>query len=390
MPNPEVSQARTESLNSSSRSTRDYRSGRGGRNRSRVRASRSGDDTITVQSEASRIQHSSIAAPITASNGTTGFQREDISNRGYRGRKRRNRGQRQSGRDGVASHNVSRPPAQRAFGGHLSSGLGGDLNNRSSVLAASLSGDAPEFVPGRLTTFQGLLKFGHVQYVGRLYISSALKDGTPIRKSSKKGCGLQSLNENFTGDVRDATPSCLTILGHITVGVVRISTLLPHHLRFLHILVARLARSRVRPAHIHAQFNAMPGHALLVILWDHHSFASVEKMNPGSSAEKLTMRTAGAVRKYAKTFFHAENTTARSLAMLDFAENVILSSQRDVTVARTRNRCAALKGKSLSCLTVTSKMTGLKESSRATNFVSEPSIAAFIIAPRLATLGRNE
>ncbi|KAG5979528.1 hypothetical protein E4U55_005075 [Claviceps digitariae] len=147
---PEVSQARTEPHNPSRGSTREHRRGRGGRNRPRVSASSSGGETRTPQSDASRLQASSIAAPIAALDWSSGSSRRETSNRGSRGRKRQSQGQRQSRRDGAASHNVTRPPAQRAFGGHLTRARENNSDGRSSVLTGSLSGDAPEFVPGQL------------------------------------------------------------------------------------------------------------------------------------------------------------------------------------------------------------------------------------------------
>ncbi|KAG6040361.1 hypothetical protein E4U41_000745, partial [Claviceps citrina] len=102
-----------------------------------------------------------------------------------------------------------------------------------------------------------------------------------------------------------------------------ILTPIRHHLHFLHILVDRLARSHVRPARIHVQFNVMPGRVLRVIWWDCLSFAFAERMNLASSAERPTTKTAGAVRKYVKIFFRAENTLARGLAILDSVGNAI-------------------------------------------------------------------
>ncbi|KAG6016893.1 hypothetical protein E4U54_000197 [Claviceps lovelessii] len=144
----EDSLARSAPHNPYQESNRDNRIGRGGRNRSRVNTSRSGDDTGTFQSDASPIQPSLPAAPIVAS--TSGSSGRGISHRGSRGRKRQFQDRRQSDRDGTAHHNVSRPPAQRAFGGHLTSSLENNSYGTSSILTGSLSADAPEFVPGQL------------------------------------------------------------------------------------------------------------------------------------------------------------------------------------------------------------------------------------------------
>ncbi|KAG5953851.1 hypothetical protein E4U53_001616 [Claviceps sorghi] len=271
MPISEVSQARTEPQPPSRESTRVYRRGRGGRNRSRVSASRSGHDARISQSDASRIQSSSVDVPITAPNWTSGSSRGGTFNRGTRGRRRQFQGQRQSEQDGTIHRNVSRPQARRAFRGHLSSPLENNSEVGPGILAGSLDGGAPAFVPGRLVVPRTIL------------------------------------------------------------------TRLGHHLRFLHTLVAKLARKRVRPAHIHARFNAMPGHVLPVIWWDYLSFASAGKMKPVSSAETPTTKKAGAVRKYVKIYIRAASTSVRSLAMPGFAGNVTRPLKRSAIVVRLRN-----------------------------------------------------
>ncbi|KAG6220944.1 hypothetical protein E4U26_006285 [Claviceps purpurea] len=147
MPNLEVSQARSEPQRLSRGSKRGRRRGQCGRSRSEVSSHRSGGDTRTSSSDASRIKPGSTAAPITGSTSASGSGRSGIIN--PRSRDRRLRGQCQSGRRGGAAHDIPRPSAQRTFGGRLTSVLEHEVGGEPSTLAVSLSGSAPEFVPGR-------------------------------------------------------------------------------------------------------------------------------------------------------------------------------------------------------------------------------------------------
>ncbi|KAG6095191.1 hypothetical protein E4U31_005988 [Claviceps sp. LM219 group G6] len=145
MPNLEVSQARSEPQRSSRGSKRGHRRGQCGRSRSEVSSHRSGSDMRTSSSDVSRIKPGSIAAPITGSTSASGSGRSGIINP----RSRDRRGQCQSGRGGGAAHDIPRPSAQRTFGGRLTSVLEREVGGEPSTLAVSLSGSAPEFVPGR-------------------------------------------------------------------------------------------------------------------------------------------------------------------------------------------------------------------------------------------------
>ncbi|KAG5952278.1 hypothetical protein E4U58_000845, partial [Claviceps cyperi] len=147
MPNLEVSQARSEPQRSSRGSKRGHRRGQCGRSRSELSSHRSGGDTRISSSDVSRIKSGSIAAPITGSTSASGSGRSGIVN--PRSRDRHLRGQCQSGRGVGTAHDIPGLSAQRTFDGRLTSVLEHEVGGEPSTLAVSLSGSAPEFVPGR-------------------------------------------------------------------------------------------------------------------------------------------------------------------------------------------------------------------------------------------------
>ncbi|KAG6091761.1 hypothetical protein E4U30_006318 [Claviceps sp. LM220 group G6] len=350
MPNLEVSQARSEPQRSSRGSKRGHRRGQCGRSRSEVSSHRSGSDMRTSSSDVSRIKPGSIAAPITGSTSASGSGRSGIIN--PRSRDRRLRGQCQSGRGGGAAHDIPRPSAQRTFGGRLTSVLEREVGGEPSTLAVSLSGSAPEFVPGRPVSLR----------VPENLIQSKPKPSKSV---------ADDLGQRIHEDIGN--------LNYETY------TLLRRQFRFLHILVVRLAPGRVLLARIHAQHNATPDHVHHAIWWDYLSSASVVKMKLVGFAERPTTITAGAVRRSAQIRFRAGSTFVQSFAILDFVGNVMWMSGPSAIVVRQRNRCPVLKGKSLDYLTVKSNTAGSKEVSPATNFVSGASIAAFTNVLRLVT-----
>lgn len=152
MPDPEVSQARTESQRQNRGRNHGHRRGRRGGNRPQVNGSRPGADSASSQSDAPRTQPGSVATQTPPQAHVSDSPRTESSNPGSRGRGRNrpSRGQRQSERGELASRDAPRPQAHRAFGGHLTSAVAGnDSDYGSSIVAPSLSGDAPEFVPGQ-------------------------------------------------------------------------------------------------------------------------------------------------------------------------------------------------------------------------------------------------
>lgn len=142
MPEAEGSQSQTQSQRQNRGRNHGHRRGRGGKSRPQVDDSRSGGTSAPAQSEASQSQAGSAATQNQAQAPAQGPSRSN-----QRGRGGRPRGQRAAGR-GAARNDVPRPQARRAFGGHLTSTTA-EADDESVDLAASLSGDAPEFVPGQ-------------------------------------------------------------------------------------------------------------------------------------------------------------------------------------------------------------------------------------------------
>ncbi|OAA42560.1 NF-X1 type zinc finger family protein [Metarhizium rileyi] len=149
MPDAEGSQAQSQSQRPSRARNHGHRRGRGGNSRKPLDGSRSGGSTAPAESETSHSQAGSIATQIQTqfSSQAPARSSSDFSNSGQRGRDRRTRGSRQTDRS--APRNVApRPLGHRSFGGHLTS-TAVEAGDESVSVTASLSADAPEFIPGK-------------------------------------------------------------------------------------------------------------------------------------------------------------------------------------------------------------------------------------------------
>ncbi|GAB0136236.1 hypothetical protein EsDP_00004547 [Epichloe bromicola] len=333
MPDSEVSQARTESQRQNRGRNRGHRRGRLGGNRPQVNGSRPGADSASSQSDAPRSQPGPVATQTPPQAHISDSPRTESSNPGSRGRRGRNRpsrGQRQSERGELASRDAPRPPAHRAFGGHLTSAVAeNDSDYGPSIVAPSLSGDAPEFVPGQPVVPRKKSSRPRVPTQPKAKPAKSMADdlGTRIHEDVANlnyECAICTDDVSRTSHIWSCT-LCWTVVHLKCVKRWYGNQKKQQDLQSAEPQMEfswRRARSRGRPVRIRAPFNATPGHVLHVAWWDQLSLASAGKTNLASSAERPTMRTDGAAKNYVEIFFHAGSTFARSLAILDCAENV--------------------------------------------------------------------
>ncbi|PWI74332.1 NF-X1 finger transcription factor [Purpureocillium lilacinum] len=348
MPDADTPQVRTQSQDPSRRGHHGRRRARGGRARGPVDGSHRGGSNAPGDDVASQASLPTPSAPRTSN---------EPSRASGEQRARRGRGQRGGGR-GASGRGAAQPPAHRAFGGHLTTGT-----DDATPSARTLSGDAPEFVPGQpLATRTKRPKAPvsqepHVKQpkstaadlgtrihddISNWNYECAICTDDVLRTSHVWSCTVcwtvvhlkcAKRCESFRGDAPDAIPNSSTTPALTIVGAARKSI---HHqpaqlCPLIH--VDKPARNPGQPVLIPALSNATPDPVPPVVWWDQTSRVSAARTLPRSYVGRRIMKMVGAVRRHAKTCSRAASISAHGPVTPACAASVTSKSRRDATAA---------------------------------------------------------
>ncbi|KAK5990460.1 FKBP12-associated-like protein [Cladobotryum mycophilum] len=283
--------------------------------------------------------------------------------RGGRGR----RGQRPTERGGASNRaaRVPRPGPSRSFGGHLTAAV------EESTETASLSADAPEFVPGRpvakrtdkprasQTPKQPEVRFPkstasdlgtriHEDISNSNYECAVCTDEV-LRSSHVWSCNICWTENNkgtFLGDVLDVILSYPMSRGRITAGVERISARSHPALHYRLTRADRHVQNLELPVRTHVLFNVTRG---LV----HHFIVAERYATDLASARKVRVRD-----KPVSKFVGKQNCSVTILARIHAMAKLTVCNETAACTSRTTISCpCGLRKQEVRCLASTSNPT---------------------------------
>lgn len=192
-----------------------------------------------------------------------------------------------------------------------------------------------------LVRYSGTPRCGHVILAGRSFIYLASRSGPPTKDLPRREepvSRMVKLHLHDSGDAQAAIYQRTNYQRPILVGAARKQTLDRRQAYHLTPAVTLVGKTGCGSALTLVSSHAMPDLVCLVRTWDRPSPASVARMRSPNDVSILTMRTAGAVRRFAATLCLAGSTLVLDLVTKAYVEHARSLLMLGAIAARSRSK----------------------------------------------------